>query len=317
MTEPNVRSPFDDADADIILRSADQIDFRLYKVILRKASTVIRDMLTLPDVNVDKGEPQVVEVTEDADTLDRLLRFCYPVPRPVFKTLDEVLPVLDAAQKYEILVVAADARCVLEELSQNEPPTRVYAIACRYEFPALARKAARLLVKEADPMGLPALPPDIAALPVESQLALARYRSLCRQAVMDELTRNHEWLREGDHSYRVYFSRKGNVSLDNTWVWYRCTTCPKNYCSPLSVCTWWVTYDAMCTAALLKDGLDGSVVAKENILNAASLRVPTCETCTPNARAQLTIYALALEKRIEKAIDGVLLDLPFPKVLEA
>ncbi|KAI0305826.1 hypothetical protein B0F90DRAFT_1609499, partial [Multifurca ochricompacta] len=40
--------PFDDADADIILRSADNFDFRVYRVILSKASPVFRDMFTFP-----------------------------------------------------------------------------------------------------------------------------------------------------------------------------------------------------------------------------------------------------------------------------
>ncbi|KAI0272559.1 hypothetical protein BC834DRAFT_857294 [Gloeopeniophorella convolvens] len=36
--------PFDDADADIILRSTDNVDFRVYSVILSKASAVFRDL---------------------------------------------------------------------------------------------------------------------------------------------------------------------------------------------------------------------------------------------------------------------------------
>ena len=42
------RAPFDDDDADIIFRSSDADDFRLYRVILAKASPVFRTMLQLP-----------------------------------------------------------------------------------------------------------------------------------------------------------------------------------------------------------------------------------------------------------------------------
>ena len=64
-----IRSPFDDPDADIVIRSAEGISFRLYKVILSKASSVFRDMFTLPDGQSHRG-PQTVDVSEDADTLD-------------------------------------------------------------------------------------------------------------------------------------------------------------------------------------------------------------------------------------------------------
>ena len=65
----SIRSPFDDPDADIVFRSAEGISFRLYKVILSKASSVFRDMFTLPDCQSHNG-PQTVDVSEDADTLD-------------------------------------------------------------------------------------------------------------------------------------------------------------------------------------------------------------------------------------------------------
>ncbi|KAH9976032.1 hypothetical protein BGW80DRAFT_1119802, partial [Lactifluus volemus] len=39
---------FDDADADIILRSIDNLDFRVYRVILSKASPVFNDMFIFP-----------------------------------------------------------------------------------------------------------------------------------------------------------------------------------------------------------------------------------------------------------------------------
>lgn len=76
-TNTRPRAPFDDADADVILRSADGADFRLYKVILAKASPFFRGMFTLPDSH-PPGEPQVVTMTEDADTLSNLLRLRYP-----------------------------------------------------------------------------------------------------------------------------------------------------------------------------------------------------------------------------------------------
>ena len=85
----STRPPFDDADADVIFRSSDGVEFRLYKNAIAKASPVFRDMFTLPDGPALTTEPQVVPLTEDADTLERLFRLCYPVERPRFASLEE------------------------------------------------------------------------------------------------------------------------------------------------------------------------------------------------------------------------------------
>ncbi len=190
MAGTSIRIPFDDADADIIFRSADHIDFRLYKVILAKASTVFRDMLAIPDVNAGTGEPQIVEVTEDANTLENLLRSCYPVKRAVFSTVDEVLPVFTAAKKYNIEVAVDTTRCAVEDLAEKESTARIYAIACVHELPTLARRAARLLVREPDFMGLPSVPLELHPLTPGALYIFARYRNRCLTAVRDVLEGN-------------------------------------------------------------------------------------------------------------------------------
>ena len=38
MANTSPRSPFDDLDADIIFRSSDEVDFRLYRVVIAKAT---------------------------------------------------------------------------------------------------------------------------------------------------------------------------------------------------------------------------------------------------------------------------------------
>ncbi|KAF8273062.1 hypothetical protein EI94DRAFT_1564704 [Lactarius quietus] len=40
--------PFDDADADIILRSSDQVDFHVYRVLLSKSSPFFKSIFSLP-----------------------------------------------------------------------------------------------------------------------------------------------------------------------------------------------------------------------------------------------------------------------------
>lgn len=70
----SARTPFDDADADVILRSCDGVDFRLYKNVIAKASTVFREMFSLPKPPDTPTTLRAFILPENADTLERLFR---------------------------------------------------------------------------------------------------------------------------------------------------------------------------------------------------------------------------------------------------
>ncbi|EIW63218.1 uncharacterized protein TRAVEDRAFT_43523 [Trametes versicolor FP-101664 SS1] len=323
-----MRPPFDDADADIIFRSADRVDFRLYKVIISKSSAVFRNMLAIPDVNASTGEPQIVELTEDADTLENLLRLCYPVKRAVFSTVDEALPVFTAAKKYDIEVAVDTMWGLVHDLAAKESPSRAYAIACIHELPTLARRAARLLVKEADVMGLPLLPLELRSLTLQTLYAFARYRRQCLTAVKGVLEGNNDWLRAGDHPYKVLYTKilkKTAPNVEMSWIWYRCSSCALNpfvkipmahpfvFVTPSTLCPrlWWAHYEMMVEERLFSVGLDGCAATQKALLDQIICGAETCSTCAPHARTHLMVYAQALEQRIEKAIDEVHFELPF------
>lgn len=66
--------------ADIILRSggAKVVEFRAHRAILSIASPVFETMFSLPQPGAEKPLP-VCDLSEDANTLEALLRFIYPV----------------------------------------------------------------------------------------------------------------------------------------------------------------------------------------------------------------------------------------------
>ena len=80
---------FDNSDADTILRSVDDLDLRVYRVILSKASPVFRDRFTFPypcpgGKHGDDGHHQkdgllLVWLPESSATLSMLLYAIYPV----------------------------------------------------------------------------------------------------------------------------------------------------------------------------------------------------------------------------------------------
>ncbi|KAI8992959.1 hypothetical protein BD414DRAFT_482859 [Trametes punicea] len=321
MTKPTIRPPFDDADADIILRSSDHVDFLLYKVILAKASTVFRDMFALPDTAAATAEPQTVHLTENADVVESLLRFCYPVERPVFTTLDELLPVLDAAKKYDTAFVADALVQQLETFLQKEHPLRVYAIAYLHERPQLARKAARRLLGEAKFLDPPVMPPEFRVLTCDAVYALARYREECLAAAL-AIVVNKDWILTGDHLYRATYTHSGEVNQYTTWIWYRCQACTVDKSSSLTIRStkaggthlypslWWCHYLSGLKETLARR-VQGRVATETTLLQAVLEEAGSCNNCISHARKHLTVYAQAMERRIEEALDEIQLRLPF------
>ncbi|OSD04474.1 hypothetical protein PYCCODRAFT_1363782, partial [Trametes coccinea BRFM310] len=136
----NAAYPFNKAAADAILRSSDNVDFWVRRSILAEASCIFEDMLTIPqpppdaldDDDIKDGLP-VIRLTEDSQTLDKLLRLCYPIDDPEFGTLDELRPVLEAAMKYMMEEATSLLRNRLVKLGQSQP-LRAFAIACALDL---------------------------------------------------------------------------------------------------------------------------------------------------------------------------------------
>jgi len=147
ITMSSITYNFDAADADLILLSSDNVEFRVHRCILGAASLFFTDMFSLPQPSItisDDGPIPVVPVSELRQTLDSVLRFVYPIQDPPIHTLDELNPVMAAAFKYDFLSVMSTLRKILvtPQFLQTSP-ARVYAIASRYELEAEAQLASR------------------------------------------------------------------------------------------------------------------------------------------------------------------------------
>lgn len=139
---------FDFPDADLILRAdgADASEFRVHCCVLAISSPFFRQMFTLPQPLSPQANTDVpvIDLAENTKTVDILLRFIYPIPDPHITTLDELALVLAAAYKYDMAVVIDSLRRQLVELRfVKEYPTRVYAIAARFDLEEEAKIASR------------------------------------------------------------------------------------------------------------------------------------------------------------------------------
>lgn len=140
---------FNARDADLVVVSCqpDPAEFRVHRCILAAASPFFSHMLGLPQpvtpANLEEKLP-VIPVSESRTTVDTLLRFVYPVPDPELPTLDDLSPVLGAAVKYDFTaVISTLGKLLVSPSFLRTSPTRVFAIASRYELEDEARIASR------------------------------------------------------------------------------------------------------------------------------------------------------------------------------
>jgi BTB/POZ domain len=90
--------------ADLILRLADLVNFRVHKSVLSMTSPFFKDLLSLPqppDSELVDGLP-MVQLAEDAELLNHLIPMLYPVCPVIPHSEDEVLYLLSTCQKYEM-----------------------------------------------------------------------------------------------------------------------------------------------------------------------------------------------------------------------
>ncbi|EPT03035.1 hypothetical protein FOMPIDRAFT_23740, partial [Fomitopsis schrenkii] len=143
-------APFDDLDADIILRSSDNIDFRVSRFILRLASPFFASMLEIGQTASDGAQAdgdeirdgcRVVPVSENSATLDTLLRVIYPQEDPPLDDFTRLADVLAAALKYDMVKATTLTGTKLRGFVAQDP-VRVWAVAVRNRLEVEARLAA-------------------------------------------------------------------------------------------------------------------------------------------------------------------------------
>ncbi|TCD61709.1 hypothetical protein EIP91_008018 [Steccherinum ochraceum] len=133
--------PFNKPSANVIIRTADSVDFRVQQAILAEASTVFADMFSLPATGPGQKRQQredddqeyrdgipVISVTESSKTMDILLRYCYPLVRPPLPTPSDFCNALVAARKYMVEHMETELKGLYPGYA-SQSPLSYYALA--------------------------------------------------------------------------------------------------------------------------------------------------------------------------------------------
>ncbi|KAJ8480844.1 hypothetical protein ONZ45_g15513 [Pleurotus djamor] len=144
--------PFDDPSSGITLRTSDGFDFYVHEAILSTASPVLKQKLSVHKVGFSyvDSENQVhlanktFMVSIDSATLDRILRFCYPVPRPEIEDEVQLLEICRFADEYKLEGVMEAMEDEYIRLVYNEKePLVEYAMGVMHSWAKLTSLAIR------------------------------------------------------------------------------------------------------------------------------------------------------------------------------
>ncbi|KAG2137605.1 uncharacterized protein EDB93DRAFT_760088 [Suillus bovinus] len=297
------KAPFNNAKADIILCSSDNVYFRVFRCMLAFASPFFEAMFDLPQPRRNHfndqmfGDLDIIQVSENSKTLDMLLRFCYPaaVKGPGLEDINDVEQVLEAAMKYGMEDVEERVRKAMVAPSLLESnPVRILAVACRFGLRTEASIAARYSLLHTAPTH-----DSLAAehLPSDVIQGLVAYRSRCGQAART-LCDNLDWLKRSQ-TYSFY-----------EW-WTNCCPCDsKADVRYLAHGTypreWWADYMDR-TAVALEESPCGATLMR-NLAEAVE-RAKSCPSCRRCAQDQMVQFTKTFAQELERVIAEITLDI--------
>ncbi|KAF8448900.1 hypothetical protein L210DRAFT_3523410 [Boletus edulis BED1] len=297
-------APFNSNKADIVLRSSDDMYFRVYRCLLALASPFFDSMFDLPQPQAHSPHEEmyhgleVIPVTENSRVLDMLLRFCYPasVDKLHPEKAADIERVLEAAVKYGMEEVEERVRrSLLEPSILEKEPLQVFAVAYRFRCEPEARAAATCL------LGQPAPPANSTTLKYVSQgdlRNLAVYRAKCAQAVL-ALGSNLAWLQEKE-SYGFF-----------KW-WTNCCMCLQRADTRFLMHgayarEWWAEYMEE-TLGILQETPCAAAV-HQNVRKALE-RAAGCPFCRRKSQPYMSDFVKRFGEAVDEAIAGIPLGIP-------
>jgi hypothetical protein len=290
--------PFDPTseDADVIIRSSDDVDFRVIRAFLAFSSPVFKAMFTLPQYEgtssldeTRQGLP-IIAVTENSTILYHLLRYCYPIDgadEVEMKSLEEVSGVLETARKYSMAGVEWRARrALVSSRFIDKEAVRVFALALYHGLEAEARVAA-VKTLSVPTLGRPYIR-EFEYITAGDFLRLNDYQEMCKLVAV-RVAQGQEALAKG------------------SWVWLYCRGHCSSRTSPATgalMAIWWLEYLEAAAKALAQRPI-GDTVANYELLDKALAKANACPACRDGAFRDLMEFTKVFAAAVDEATSKV------------
>ena len=191
--EPLENLLLDYPNADIIIRSWDCYHFRVLKTIITINSPILGDLIQktidFPD-NANTGASlPMVKLPERGEILRHLLTFIFPETPLLPPTVEEIMKLLFAAQKYQMGTALTHIRGSIARKNSLptclEPALQAYALAQKYGLRPEALQTARTIMNY--PMTIENLYNKLNSMPGDSLHELWKYHERVRAVLASDL----------------------------------------------------------------------------------------------------------------------------------
>jgi BTB/POZ domain len=304
-TETLASTPFDDARADIVLRSSDGVYFRVFKIILSLASPIFTDMfsIALPASEELHAGCPVVALSEDSKSVDFTLRHLYPVKTPTDVKLPDVYALTEFARKYEVDALEPLVTRYLMDAIEDDP-VGVYAIAITYGHKGVATLAACSTLKL--PISCLLQSPYLHYVTAELYGKLIQYHTACGMAA-SAVASKRRWLPRWEEN--------GKRSTSSQTTYLNCSSCAtldliggrtgqplgQTITSKRRYGPWWLwDYLFRSMSVLIHQPIVEAVTTTDFALKSLN-----CPSCPPRTREDLLELTQVFGTEIRRAIEQV------------
>lgn len=178
-------------DGDLVLRSIDNIDFRIHSAILRVASGFFSDMSQLPQSSDSTPKAEFLRMEETSDILDIVLRLLYPTrdAPSLIRIRERGEAFLQAVNRLQISAHPVDA--TINAYFKSVEPLRAWALAIRFGYTEARQAAVHQFIYETrDHFSIDI--PELTHISARDLVNLIRIKQETMSAARDELARL-EW----------------------------------------------------------------------------------------------------------------------------
>ncbi|TFK53461.1 hypothetical protein OE88DRAFT_1252867 [Heliocybe sulcata] len=301
-TPAEAGSPFNKPTADIIVRSSDNVLFRVHKIILSMASDVFESAFSFPQPeNVQNIEDNVMPVDEDSRVIWLLLRYCYPGSFPPPTTLDDLHAVLRAARKYQMdMVVESLKDALVADKHLVRDPLRVFAIAYDQGLQEQVRISARATLRLSMSELYRTRTRELSLVPADVFQRLLEYHDDCGRAASQLLPSPNAipWLSWSHETMYCFFCCTNDKCYGLLFSGYFSNG------HDVYAKEWWVDFMKK-SCDLLRERPWGALVMESALQETCARKAKECWYCSFAAVRDLGRFSGKFAVRIEEVVTSV------------